>query len=91
MNRNRFITAVIALAALMLPLAASAQTTVSEDFTGTTTTNSWYFFNGACLTAGGSVGSEPSGGAGGQMPGCTTIGIGGSGSLYYNENLVGGL
>jgi type IV pilus assembly protein PilY1 len=90
MNRNRFIAAVIALAALMLPFAASAQTTVSEDFTGTSTTNSWYFFNGACLTAGAAAGSEPAGGAGGQMPGCTAIGIGGSGSLYYNENLVGG-
>ena len=90
MNRNRFMTAVVALAALLLPLAAPAQTTVSEDFTGTTTTNSWYFFNGACLTAGTAAGVEPSGGTGGQLPGCTAIGIGGSGSLYYNENLVGG-
>ncbi|HEV2287078.1 MAG TPA: hypothetical protein VGR80_13625, partial [Steroidobacteraceae bacterium] len=90
MNRYRFMTAVIALAALMLPLAAAAQTTVSEDFTGTTTTNSWYFFNGACLTASTAAGAEPVGGVGGRMPGCTAIGIGGSGSLYYNENLVGG-
>ena len=30
----------------------SAQAIVSEDFTGGTTSNPWYFFNGACLTAG---------------------------------------
>jgi type IV pilus assembly protein PilY1 len=90
MNRNSFIVAAAAIAALVLPLAAPAQTTVSEDFTGTTTSNSWYFFNGACLTAGSAVGVEPSGTSGGQLPGCTAIGIGGAGPLYYNENLVGG-
>ena len=90
MNRNTFIFALTALMALALPVAAPAQTTVSEDFTGASTTNSWYFFNGACLTAGSAVGVEPSGGGGGQMPGCTAIGIGGAGPLYYNENLVGG-
>jgi type IV pilus assembly protein PilY1 len=83
MNRSRFITAVIALAALMLPLAASAQTTVSEDFTGTSTTNSWYFFNGACLTAGSAAGVEPSTSGGGHLPGC-------SADSYYTQTLVGG-
>jgi len=90
MNRNSFIVALAAVAALVLPLAAPAQTTVSEDFTGASTTNSWYFFNGACLTAGTAVGAEPSGTSGGQMPGCVAIGVGGSGPLYYNEALVGG-
>jgi type IV pilus assembly protein PilY1 len=90
MNRNSFMVAAAALAALVLPLAAPAQTTVSEDFTGTTTTNSWYFFNGACLTAGTAVGVEPAAGSGGKMPGCTAIGVGGAGPTYYNENLVGG-
>ena len=90
MKRNRFIIAATALAALLLPLAAPAQTTVSEDFTGTSTTNSWYFFNGACLTAGSAVGVEPSGASGGRMPGCTAIGQGGSGPTYYNQPLVGG-
>ena len=41
---------------LLLGAAASspsrAQITFSEDFTGATTANSWYFFSGACLTAG---------------------------------------
>ena len=90
MNRNTFIVAAAALAALVLPLAAPAQTTVSEDFTGTKTTNSWYFFNGACLTAGSAVGVEPSAGGGGQMPGCVAIGVGGAGPTYYNQPLVGG-
>ena len=89
MNRNSFIVVLAAVAAVVLPLAAPAQT-VSEDFTGTSTTNSWYFFNGACLTAGTAVGVEPSGASGGQMPGCVAIGQGGAGPLYYNEPLVGG-
>jgi type IV pilus assembly protein PilY1 len=32
--------------------AVRAQTTYTENFTGPTTTNSWFFLNGACLTAG---------------------------------------
>jgi type IV pilus assembly protein PilY1 len=90
MKRNSFIVAAIALLVLVLPLAAPAQTTVSEDFTGTSTTNPWYFFNGACLTAGSAVGVEPLGNSTGQMPGCTAIGVGGAGPTYYNQVLVGG-
>jgi type IV pilus assembly protein PilY1 len=71
--------------AVAAPFALQAQSTVSEDFTSASTTNSWYFFNGACLTAGSATGVEPSGGTGGQMPGCTSIR-----SSYYNEPLVGG-
>src|SRR5579859_1399393 len=89
MNR-RILLVLAAAAALSLPFAAQAQTIVSEDFTGASTTNSWYFFNGACLTAGTAVGVEPSGNSAGQMPGCKAIGKGGGGPLYYNENLVGG-
>jgi type IV pilus assembly protein PilY1 len=87
MSRKSFI-ATLAAAAMALPLAAQAQT-VSENFTGASTANSWWFFNGACLTAGTLAGSEPSGGNAGQVPGCTTIA-----SSYYNktvgEVLVGG-
>jgi type IV pilus assembly protein PilY1 len=64
---------VTALAALSLPLLVEAQTNVSEDFTGATTTNSWYFFNGACLTASTNTGAEPTDSSAGQVPGCTTI------------------
>ena len=47
-----------------------AQTiTFSEDFTGTSTANSWYYFGGACLTAGTSgAGSNP-----GLIPACTSV------------------
>jgi hypothetical protein len=50
-NRNSFITALAGLVALAAPLAVQAQASISEDFTGVSTTNPWYFFNGACLTA----------------------------------------
>jgi type IV pilus assembly protein PilY1 len=88
MNRNSFTAVLGALVALLLPLAAQAQSSVAEDFTNATTTNSWYFFNGACLTAGSATGVEPITGTG-QLPGCTTIA-----SSYYNktsgEVLTGG-
>ena len=84
---NRILLAVVALTA---SLAVRAQTPVTEDFTGTTTTNQWWFFNGACLTAGSSVGAEPNSGTF-LMPGCVAIGQGGAGPLYYNEPLVGGV
>ena len=52
---------------------------MSEDFTGTSTTYPWYFFNGACLTARSSnATSNP-----GTPPGCID-------DDYYTENLVGG-
>jgi type IV pilus assembly protein PilY1 len=84
-NRNSFITLSAALVALAAPLAVEAQASLSEDFTGASTANPWYFFNGACLTAGSATGVEPIGGSGGRVPGCTSIK-----SSYYNEPLVGG-
>ena len=80
----------VALAILLCSLAASesrAQITFSEDFTGGTTNNSWYFFSGACLTAGTSSATTSPG----TIPGCTSV------LLSYYENaanadpyLVGG-
>ena len=55
--------------ALSLPLLAEAQSAVTENFTGTSTTNSWYFFLGACLTAGTQQGVQPTGTTGGTLPG----------------------
>ena len=46
-----------------------AQATFSEDFTGANTVNSWYFFSGACLTAGTSVAT----GNPGPIPACTSV------------------
>jgi type IV pilus assembly protein PilY1 len=93
MNRKSLFTVLAAVAAMAAPCALQAQSNISEDFTGGTTTNSWWFFNGACLTASTRAGSEPTISAGvasgGQIPGCTTIA-----TSYYNktagEHLVGG-
>jgi type IV pilus assembly protein PilY1 len=97
MNRNSFFKTLATLVAFVVPFAVQAQTSISEDFTKATTTNSWYFFNGACLTASGTSGSEPVsagvngsfGASGGSIPGCSSIA-----STYYNKSsgevLVGG-
>jgi type IV pilus assembly protein PilY1 len=91
----------IALALLMLgSLSARAQsvTSYSENFTGGGTNNSWYYFNGACLTAGSTAatvvnvpGSTTA--VAGVIPSCASMT---TGSFYYNvgnaigEPLVGG-
>jgi type IV pilus assembly protein PilY1 len=72
-------TRTLALIALLLGLAAApatfAQTLLTEDFTGTTSSASggvgnWLFFNGACLTAGTStVLTSPAT----SIPACTTV------------------
>ncbi|HEX4387226.1 MAG TPA: PilC/PilY family type IV pilus protein [Steroidobacteraceae bacterium] len=87
-NLKCTLSLIVALVALAVPFGAQAQTTggsVADDFTGTSTSNPWYFFNGACLTAGTSTGVEPTTSSSGQVPGCTTIG-----TTYYNQPLVGG-
>jgi len=76
------ILAVATLLVIAGPVASRAQSNISEDFTHATTTNSWNFFNGACLTAGTgtSVGANP-----GSVPSCLSIT-----SSYYKETLTGG-
>lgn len=73
----------LALAGLGLAASTQAQTTYTENFTGATTQNSWYFINGACLTAGSSSGTTSPG----QIPQCV-------GLPYWtakgDPNLVGG-
>jgi type IV pilus assembly protein PilY1 len=62
----------LVLAILLGALASGqgqAQTIFSEDFTGAGTTNSWYFFNGACLTAGTATSTSSPG----PIPGCQTV------------------
>ena len=68
---NTKFTAAGVLLALALAAAsvAPAQTIVSEDFTRGSTSNSWYYFNGACLTASTADGVQPTGGTQGQVPG----------------------
>src|SRR5271167_4791777 len=52
MNTKHVIAGLTLLFALLGSQPSGAQTPFSEDFTGATTTNNWYFVNGACLTAG---------------------------------------
>ena len=73
---------IVAWAMLMGCIAAAcpdigrAQTTYSEDFTQATTTNPWYFSNGACLTAGTSTSTTSPG----VIPSCLTVF-----SSYYSQ------
>lgn len=93
MNGRLLGATLIALLAVSFSPVTRAQTPVSEDFTGATTNNQWFFFNGACLTAGktavsGNVGqstTDTSGNSVYTFPGCVSIA-----SSYYNEALVGG-
>jgi type IV pilus assembly protein PilY1 len=70
------IVSLVAVVAL-LPASVSAQVNYTENFTGTTTTNTWYFFGGACLTAG----SNTSLTIPGYVPSCATLALSGN---YYN-------
>ncbi len=80
---NYSVAALMATVGVAWSTAALAQNTVSEDFTGATTVNSWYFYNGACLTAGTTTtGSNP-----GQIPSCISV----KSAQYPNDTaLVGG-
>ena len=92
-NRNWFVVTLTTVLAAAVPCVVEAQVSVSEDFTQPATSNVWYFFNGACLTASSARGAEPAAGPSGQLsgqiPGCTSIA-----SSYYNktsgEVLTGG-
>ena len=62
--------ALFALFGVLGAIPSGAQTTTfSEDFTGANTTNNWYFFGGACLTAGTSTSTATPG----PVPACTTL------------------
>ena len=86
MNTKHLIAGMTILFVMLHSQRSDAQTVtqsiVSEDFTGAATTNSWYFFNGACLTASSaSAGASP-----GPLPGCLAV----KSAYYHGENLVGG-
>ena len=87
MNARTYLVFAATLVAAQFTGICRAQTTYSEDFTGVTTTNQWYFFNGACLTAGTSTSLTTPG----TIPSCATVW-----ASYYNlqtdhdSYLVGG-
>jgi len=87
MHTKHVIAGLTLLFALLDSRPSGAQTPFSEDFTGATTTNTWYFVNGACLTAGTSTTLvSPA-----SVPACTSVL-----SSYYalahdsDTSLVGG-
>jgi len=70
MNPMHRWTALFALIGVLGAIPIGAQTTTfSEDFTGANTTNNWYFFGGACLTAGTTSSSTNPG----LVPSCTSL------------------
>ncbi len=83
----RHLSLVAASILLTLAWSPGRAQTYGEDFTGTTTSNNWYFFNGACLTAGTSTSTSSPG----IVPACTNVL-----SSYYTKQtnadptLVGG-
>src|ERR1700679_1820542 len=82
MNTKHLMAGSMILFALLAARRSDAQSTFSEDFTGTTTTNSWYFFRGACLTAStASPGANPSI----NLPGCTSSSVI---QQFYNNNEI---
>ena len=98
MRGNRICLLALSIIGIALHCGAGfAQAIISEDFTGATTNSPWYFFNGACLTAGtasvsGGVGVSGGSNASGSpiysFPGCVANGT------YYESKgdsvLVGG-
>ncbi|MGH8209326.1 MAG: PilC/PilY family type IV pilus protein, partial [Steroidobacteraceae bacterium] len=88
MNVKALIAASVFIVAIAFAPASRAQLTVQEDFTNTTSDNQWFFFNGACLTAGTNPASTSSPG---YLPACTNVL-----ASYYNTRadsdpaLVGG-
>lgn len=84
MLRNRALPLLLAICSITfygsLARAQTSNAVVEEDFTGGSTTNSWYYYNGACLTAS----TAPATANPGSPPGCTKD------SYYGSEPLVGG-
>lgn len=69
MNIKHFLSMWLFLGSGLVAEELLAQTTYTEDFTGISTTNDWYFLNGACLTAGTSTLLVSPG----KVPACTTV------------------
>lgn len=78
MSARTLLLTICCAVALSFAVASRAQTIVSEDFTGTSTNSNWYFFNGACLTAGTATTAPTTSPA--PVPSCISIL-----SSYYNK------
>jgi type IV pilus assembly protein PilY1 len=73
MNKDFSVTAVAALLAVAFSSTGRAQSVATEDFTGASTVNNWYYYNGACLTAGTGAGTGTPGVTPGLIPSCKSI------------------
>jgi type IV pilus assembly protein PilY1 len=70
MNIRHFsVTLVLLLGAFAASRSGAQTVTFAEDFTGASSANSWYFFSGACLTAGTSTNTANPG----PIPSCTSV------------------
>jgi type IV pilus assembly protein PilY1 len=70
----------LAFGTLAANLSPAQQITFSEDFTGPSSTNAWYYFGGACLTAGTGWSIATPGASAAPIPGCTSVL-----ASYYNK------
>ena len=78
MNAKASVVAIFFALALSVASAPRAQSIVSEDFTGTATNSKWYYFAGACLTAGTSTSTtQPD-----VVPACSAL----LPTYYYNNS-----
>ena len=75
MNTKHLFLTLGILVAVFASGPGRTQTVYTEDFTGAITTNSWYFFSGACLTAGTSSSTTSPG----TVPSCKSL------SSYYTN------
>src|SRR5580698_1394884 len=64
---------VLLLGALAAGRSGAQQVTFAEDFTGATSANPWYYFGGACLTAGTGASLATPGTAAAPIPSCTSV------------------
>jgi len=91
--KMRIYALLASLPGLLYAATSLAQTLVSEDFTGTGTSQTWYYSGGACLTAKTTAGTGTeftytTAGTPGVPPGCTFIKN--NSDAYGGETLVGG-
>jgi type IV pilus assembly protein PilY1 len=86
MNIKHFLLNAAILAGILASAPGRTQTVYSEDFTGAATNNSWYFFSGACLTAGTSTATTSPG----IVPSCKSLSSYYTGTSDHDPALTGG-
>jgi type IV pilus assembly protein PilY1 len=80
MKTKLFALAVLLFGTLGAGVSGAQTVNFAEDFTGATSQNSWFYFLGACLTAGTTASIATPGASAAPIPGCTNVL-----SSYYNK------